>query len=276
MAHYAIGDVQGCYRELMALMDKIAFNEQSDTLWFAGDIINGGPNNLEVLRFISHLPSKTIVTLGNHDLHFLAVYYGIREYQSDDTFNDVLNAPDVDKLTDWLCQQKLLYYDKTLNYLMSHAGIYPRWSLTEALSYAHEIESFLKNNDHEPSKIKNFLFVIFGIQDDEISRRLRNNVDIFTRMRFCYQNGMLNLEYKGSIQKALADLTPWFQCLKNFGHSSMQDINILFGHWAALEGKTAPYSHLYALDTGCVWGGALSALCLETKEWFHVKGKKYR
>lgn len=274
MAHYAIGDVQGCYRELMALMDKIAFNEQNDTLWFAGDIMNGGPDNRNVLRFISHLPSKTIVTLGNHDLHFLAVYYGIREYQSDDTFHDVLNAPDVDELVHWLCQKKLLHYDNQLNYLMSHAGIYPIWSLTEALGYAQEIESYL--NSHDPSIIKSFLLAIFGVQDDEVSRRLRNNIDILTRMRFCYSGGRLNLGYKGTIQEAPAALIPWFQCLGDSGHSSLKDINILFGHWAALEGKTEPYKQFYALDTGCVWGGALSALCLETKQWFQVKSQKHR
>lgn len=273
MAHYAIGDVQGCYPELMALMDKIAFNEQNDTLWFAGDIINGGPDNLAVLRFISRLPPRTIVTLGNHDLHFLAMYYGIREYQSEDTFLDVLNAPDVSELVDWLRHQKLLHYDKTLGYLMAHAGIYPAWSLNEALAYAQEIESYLQSS--EPTKIKTFLMTIFGVQEDSLSRRLRNNTDILTRMRFCYQDGQLNLGYKGTILDASGDLIPWFQLLQNIGHPSMKDLTILFGHWAALEGRTG-IEHCYALDTGCVWGGALSALCLETKQWFQVKGQKHR
>jgi bis(5'-nucleosyl)-tetraphosphatase (symmetrical) len=317
MPHYAIGDVQGCYAELMSLLDTIAFNEKTDTLWFAGDMINGGPNNLDVLRFISQLPQKPVVILGNHDLHFLAVFHKIREIQPDDTFQDILNAPDVEKLAHWLQSQSLAHYDPVLNYLMVHAGISPLWSLQDTLHYAKEIETALNPaiNSRHPGNaqqdIHRFLMAIFGIKQDEQSMHWRLITDTFTRIRFCDDQGKLNLSYKRDIAHAPAGVRPWFDYRKNppcaplyqrGGHSDglvkKEDLkhsarssalpiwhpdaapkptDILFGHWAALEKESiSEYPHLFALDTGCVWGGKLSALRLDDKQWFQVTGKKYR
>lgn len=272
MPHYAIGDVQGCYKELMLLLDKIHFNEKYDTLWFAGDIINGGLENLSVLRFIYQLPQKPVITLGNHDLHFLAVFYGIRTLQSDDTFADVLNAPDVEALTHWLQSQSLAHYDASLNALMCHAGIAPTWSLADTLTYAKEIETCL--NPKNTVLTHEFLLAIFGTQQGEKQRHWRLITDILTRIRFCDENGKLNLGYKGTIQDAPPGFFPWFQHYQ-LNSQFNKPVDLLFGHWAALEGET-DYPHLYALDTGCVWGGKLSALRLEDKQWFQVEGKKYR
>jgi len=270
MSHYAIGDVQGCYSELMALLNKIQFNEHDDTLWFVGDIINGGSENLAVLRFISQLPSKTVVTLGNHDLHFLGVYYDVREYQPKDTFQDILQAPDVEILVHWLKSQSLMYIDEIFSCIMVHAGIYPTWSLTAAKQYAEEIESCLRSE--EPLFIKTFLLAIFGIQDDALSQRWREHVNILTRMRFFDNNGQLNLTYKGTIQAAPLGLIPWMQFER---HVSWKNKDVLFGHWSALEGRVKE-PHFYALDTGCVWGGTLSALRLEDKQLFQVNSNKVK
>ncbi len=276
MAHYAIGDIQGCYSELMTLLDKIAFNEKTDTLWCAGDIINGGPDNISVLRFLSQLPQKNIIILGNHDLHFLAVFHKIRPLQSKDTFEDVLKAPDAEKLSHWLQTQSLAHYDTSLNCLMTHAGVYPAWSLEETLSYAKEIETQL--NPQNPEKAHRFLTTIF----EKTPSHWRLITDIFTRMRFCDSLGHLDYTHKGTISDAPSGLYPWFDeknraFTQNPIWASANPINILFGHWAALEEKfIAPYSHLFALDAGCAWGGKLSALRLEDKQWFQVRGKKYR
>lgn len=268
MAHYAIGDVQGCYSELMALLDKIEFNENNDILWFAGDIINGGKENLSVLRFISQLQKKPVVILGNHDLHFLAVFYKIRSIQSGDTFNDILNAPDVEELCHWLQRQSIAYYDNTFNSLIVHAGISQHWSLNDVLQYAKEIETQL--NPDNPKQVQHFLKAIFGLCQGEKEYQWRVLVDTFTRIRFCDKEGNLNYSYKGTINDAPSGLYPWFS------YNNLKSINILFGHWAALEKNIKLPPHLFALDTGCVWGGYLSALRLEDKQWFQVKGKKYR
>lgn len=270
MAHYAIGDVQGCYTELMTLLDSITFNEHEDTLWFAGDIINGGPDNLAVLRFIQ--AQKSIVVLGNHDLHFLSVFHGVRTQQPDDTFQDILNAPDVDELSYWLQSQPLAHYDAFFNTLMVHAGIGPTWSLENTLSYAKKIELALNPAKHSESDIRDFFLAIFGSSQKEPDKTWREITDTLTRIRFCDNTGRLNLSYKGNISQAPTGLYPWFDSPV----STKYPMDILFGHWAALEGKTAVHSRLFALDTGCVWGGKLTALRLEDKKLFQITGKKYR
>lgn len=279
MSHYAIGDIQGCYTEFMELLNKIQFNENEDTLWLAGDMINGGPDNLSVLRLLSSLKRKPIVILGNHDLHFLGVFYHIRSLQPDDTFEDILNASDAEELCHWLQSQSLAHYDASLNCLIVHAGIYPTWSLTETLTYAKTIQNCL--NPAFPQEVRAFLQAIFGVSEEEKAKNWRFITDIFTRIRFCDKKGQLNLSYKGNIDNAPAELYPWFEYpFENplwQSNSQSPSISVLFGHWAALEGKIKKTdSHLFPLDTGCVWGGKLSALRLEDKQWFQVTGKKYR
>jgi bis(5'-nucleosyl)-tetraphosphatase (symmetrical) len=269
MPHYAIGDVQGCYTELMQLLKKIEFDESKDTLWFAGDIINGGNENLAVLRFLYQLSqesqNKPIIVLGNHDLHYLAVFYHVREIQVDDTFQDILSAPDTEPLTFWLQSQSLAYYEPTFNALMIHAGILPHWTLEKTLTYAKEIERCLK----DPQNMLIYLRSIFGISQKKEALHWRLITDTLTRARFCDKNGDLDLVYKGNIFSAPKKLYPWFQL-------SPLTCDILFGHWAALEGKVTGVKNIYPLDTGCVWGGKLTALRLEDKKYFQVTGKKYR
>ena len=279
MPHYAIGDVQGCYVELMALLDKIAFNEKNDTLWFAGDMFNGGPQNLSVLRFILHLsinsPNKPIVVLGNHDLYLLALFYGVRPLQPEDTVQDILNAPDASELINWLKKQPLAHYDAHLNYLMVHAGISPFWSLAETLTRSRAAETYL--NSAQVEDTSNFLHHIFNApHQDSNSESVFESVDTLTRIRFLEKNGTLNITYKGSIQHAPEGLYPWFNYpnASNAIWQTANPVNVLFGHWASLE-KTPP-PHLFALDKGCVWGEKLCALRLEDQQWFEVKGKKYR
>lgn len=282
MPHYAIGDVQGCYKELMTLLDKIKFNENTDTLWFAGDLINGGKDNLSVLRFIKQLVKKPVVILGNHDLHFLAVFYHVRSIRPADTFKDILNAADCEEICHWLQQQSIAHYDELFHSLIIHAGISPKWSLRETLEHAKEIENQLRSDN--PNKVCQFLKGIFGLTQGTQEQHWRLITDIFTRIRFCDKEGNLNYSYKGTIANAPPGLYPWFlynvtdMYSKPIWHpETSQPTDILFGHWAALEKtSTEEYPKIYALDTGCVWGGYLSALRLEDKQWFQVKGKKYR
>ncbi|MBX3708360.1 MAG: symmetrical bis(5'-nucleosyl)-tetraphosphatase [Gammaproteobacteria bacterium] len=266
MTTYVIGDVQGCFTELEALLKQIDFRQDNDTLWFTGDLVNRGPCSLEVLRFVKSLDQHQVAVLGNHDLHLLAVAYGVRELHRDDTLDEILTAPDKNELIDWLRHRPLLHYDKSTGYVMAHAGLAPLWNLTQARRLAEEVEMLLRGGTPET-----FLKGIYGNQpdywDDHLSgiERWRCIVNFLTRMRFCYADGRLDLSYKGEIGGKPKELIPWFDVPER------ENVNekIIFGHWAALNGKTdAP--NLYALDTGCVWGNSLTAMCLENGERFSV------
>jgi bis(5'-nucleosyl)-tetraphosphatase (symmetrical) len=263
MPTYAIGDVQGCYDELQALLDHIAFNPAQDQLWFAGDLVNRGHQSLQVLRFIRDLPNAVVV-LGNHDIYLLSLANG--HPFKDHTVQDVLTAPDCQELIDWLRRQPLLHYDPRLNYVMTHAGVLPQWSLIQAQHYAREVEAVLQSDDYAQH-----LDDLYGDQPDQWQEnlsgydRLRFIVNAFTRMRFCTRDGQLNFSCTGKISSAPKDMLAWFQV----PHRAIGDTPIVFGHWAALEGKTqAP--GVFGLDTGCVWGGSLTAMRLEDGEQFSV------
>jgi len=270
MPNYVIGDVQGCYRSLMTLLDKLAFNEKNDQLWLAGDLVNRGPDSLSVLRFLSRLPKAPIVTLGNHDLHCLSVFHGVRKPGLKDTLNHLFSAPDADDLCCWLRFQRMAYFDPNFNCLMVHAGVYSSWSLSETLAYANELELQLQGN-----QASDLLLVLFGdtptVWSDSLPEpeRWRFIVNVLTRMRFCYPDGRLEFQYKGTIENAPSGLKPWFERSGKVWPKH----EIAFGHWAALEGKV-PYSGLWPVDTGCVWGRQLSALRLEDKQWFHVENQE--
>lgn len=267
MATYAIGDVQGCFDELQALLKKIKFNPQIDQLWFVGDLVNRGPKSLEVLRFIKNLPHAHIV-LGNHDLHLMALAYG--DSYSHHTLNDILTAPDRDELIQWLRQLPLLHHDTQLNYVMVHAGIYPLWDLSQAKTYAKEFENALRS-EKLPQLLKN----IYGDQPDQWHEnlsgwdRLRFIANTFTRMRFCTLEGKLDLHSVGGIGSQPKDYLPWFKV----PNRRTQNDNIIFGHWAALQNETDE-SRVFALDTGCVWGNCLTAMRLEDRKRFSVNCPK--
>ncbi len=263
MATYAIGDIQGCYDAFRRLLTKIKFNAQSDTLWLCGDLVNRGPHSLEVLRFVRDLPHTKIV-LGNHDIHLLAVYEKVVPLNKLDTFTDVLEAADAAELCAWLRQHPFLHYDAALQYMLVHAGLAPQWDLLQAQQCADEVKAALSG----PAYLQ-LLQQLYGNEpvcwSDALSGydRLRFILNCFTRLRFCDVAGHLHLEYKGPLGSQPAHLMPWF----DVPWRRSQAVSILFGHWSALEGSIHS-PHVTALDTGCVWGGCLTAMCLETKQFY--------
>lgn len=258
MATYAIGDVQGCYDELMRLLEQIDFDPAKDKLWFAGDLVNRGPHSLEVLRFVKGLGKRAITVLGNHDLHLLAISEGnIRHKSKDHTLDSILQAKDRDELLLWLRHQPLMHHSRKHNFSMIHAGLPPQWDIPSALGYARELEKVLQGDGfHE------FCVNMYGNEPSAWSdklkgiERLRFITNCFTRMRFCNRSGNLALQEKGSPGKQGSKIIPWFT-LPN--RASRKD-RIIFGHWSTL-GYLAQ-DNIWALDTGCLWGGELTALKL--------------
>jgi len=264
MSTYAIGDIQGCLEPLQCLLKEIAFDPAKDKLWLAGDLINRGPDTLATLRFLYNLRDSLTIVLGNHDLHFLAVAYGLRKKGKQDTLDELLQAPDCNLFIQWLRQQKLLHHDYVLGFTMVHAGIPPQWDLAEAQACAREVEAVLQSD-----AIADYLAAMYGNQPNQWSStlegqaRLRLITNYFTRMRFCNAQGQLELETKENAAAAPIGFAPWF----SFSERKTKHEKIVFGHWAALEGRTH-VANVYALDTGCVWGGALSAMRLEDYQIF--------
>ena len=261
MATWAIGDVQGCFDELAALLDTIGFDARRDRLWFCGDLVNRGPKSLETLRFVKDLGERAITVLGNHDLHLLAVWHHTEKKKRADTLDEILDAPDAHALLSWLQGQKLAHYDEELKFLLCHAGLPPEWDLNTALACAAEVEKVLRGDARE------FFAHMYG---NEPSRwdphlrgqdRLRYITNAFTRLRFVEEAGHLDLKCKAGVSDAPAGLMPWYAHPRR----KSRHIDIVFGHWAALMGQTET-PHTHALDTGCIWGNALTALCLESGE----------
>jgi bis(5'-nucleosyl)-tetraphosphatase (symmetrical) len=263
---YVIGDVQGCFQQLKRLLTLLQFDAKKDVLWFTGDLVNRGPDSLSVLRFISSLGEKHISVLGNHDLHLLAVARGDASLHPKDTLQAILEAPDCDALLNWLIHRPLLHYDATFNAVLTHAGLAPSWSLDKAVLLASEVENILQNAD-----ASSFLKVIYGNQpdlwSDELAgfERARCIVNYFTRMRVCDEDGRLDFIFNGDLSKLPPALYPWYRVPNRLA----QNVDSYFGHWAALNGQV-DVPHVYALDTGCVWGNQLTAMCIETKERFSV------
>lgn len=259
MATYAIGDLQGCYDSLLGLLDKLNFDETKDTLWFAGDLVNRGSDSLATLRFVKNLGDSAISVLGNHDLHLLAISHGVKTTRSPD-LQRILDAEDSDELLHWLSHRSLLHYDKKLNYTITHAGIYPAWSLEQAKIYATELEDELKNNLNE------FLNNMYGDKpnawDDSLTGfdRLRFICNCFTRMRFCHEDGALDFSSNGAPGTLPQGTLPWFDITER----KTKNDNILFGHWSTLG--NIHKTNVFALDTGCVWGGKLTALRIDTED----------
>lgn len=271
MATYAIGDIQGCLEPLKALLKKIKFTPSQDKLWIAGDLINRGPDSLQTLRFLYSIREHINIVLGNHDLHLLAVAAGFKKPTPSDTLDEILAAPDRAKLLDWLRQQPLIHHDPALNFTMVHAGIPPQWSIEEALTYAKEVEAILKGPD-----INLFLKVMYGNEPNSWDQslqgmdRLRIITNYFTRMRFCTDAGQLELKTKSQANDAPDGYQPWFA----IKHRKAKDNHIVFGHWASLQGHTNQHT-VFALDTGCVWGGELTAMRLEDKTMFSVRNLSF-
>jgi len=266
MPTYAIGDVQGCFTPLQQLLEKIQFNPQQDTLWLTGDLVNRGPHSLEVLRFVKNLGERQRIILGNHDLHLLAVAHGAHAGWPEDTFHAILSAPDREELIHWLQQQPLFFHDDTLNFAMVHAGLAPSWTFETAKELAQEVESVIRN----PKTAKSFFENMYGDEPAAWSPtlvgwdRLRCITNYLTRARFCHADGRLELKSKGK-QCSEDQLIPWFR----LPNRANVNANIIFGHWAALGGVTET-PHVFALDTGCIWGYCLTAMRLDDGLRFSV------
>jgi bis(5'-nucleosyl)-tetraphosphatase (symmetrical) len=258
MAVYAIGDVQGCDAELGALLRKLNFSIDRDSLWFVGDLVNRGPESLKVLRRIRALGDAATVILGNHDLHLLAVFHGSAHLRSDDTLDQILAAPDRAALLEWLQFRPLLHENAALNHCMVHAGFAPQWDLHQARQCAREFERALRR---DPEALFSRLY---GDQPDrwderlEGEERLRFIANCFTRLRYLDAQGRLALRAKGSPKKAqMKSLIPWFEA----PGARWRGCRIVFGHWSTLG--YFRNADVTGIDTGCVWGDRLTALQLD-------------
>ncbi len=273
MAIWAIGDIQGCHDELTRLIDKLRFDPGTDTLWFCGDLVNRGGQSLAVLRLIKSFGPRAVVALGNHDLSLLAIAERKREDQArvNPELREVLFAPDRDELLDWLRQGKLLHIDRALGFLLVHAGLFPRWSVDEAVELAREIEDKLRSDGY-----RRLLKQMFGNKPDLWTPKLRGidrwraGINVFTRMRYCDVRGRIGFGDKGAPGTQRPGLYPWYEVPGQV----KRDIRVVCGHWSTL-GRFAGLG-IHAIDTGCVWGGALTALRLDSEEPEYITIKSDR
>lgn len=263
MARLAIGDIQGCCDELRALLARCRFRPDRDRLWLVGDLVNRGPQSLEVLRFVRALGDNAVAVLGNHDLHLLALAHGPgRGGRSGDTLDAVLAAPDRDALLEWLRTRPLAHFEPhrreaTRGDLLVHGGLVPQWSAEDALALAREVQRELCERPEA------LFAAMYGNRPDRWSEalagmdRLRFAINTLTRMRYCTADGRIDLKLKGAPDAAHAPFEPWFR----IEDRRSRDVRVVFGHWSTLGYHND--GRVVALDTGCVWGGALTAYDLE-------------
>jgi len=255
MGTYAIGDIQGCYDKLLRLLEALRFDPSRDRLWLVGDLVNRGPNSLETLRFVKDLGNRAITVLGNHDLHLLAVAAGNTRQAKKSNLDAVLQASDRDELLGWLRTRPLIHFDARKNFALIHAGLPPQWDLRQALSCAREVEAVLRGPDW-----LDFLHAMYGDEPTCWSStlsgmdRLRFITNCFTRLRFCDSDGTLALKEKGAPGSQPPGYMPWFAVPDR----ASRDTRIIFGHWSTLG--YAVGHNTWALDTGCVWKGRLTAI----------------
>ena len=275
MAIYLVGDIQGCYNELQALLKKASFNPKNDQLYVAGDLVARGPDSLATLRFIKSLKKSAKIVLGNHDLHLLAVYAGIKKVKKQDKLDELLAAPDIDELMSWLAKQPLLQQVANNNAYMSHAGISPQWTLQQAIEQARFAHERLKSK-----KLHYWLSVMYGEKPNDWQHantdedKFRYTINAFTRMRYCYADKKLEFDVKSAPNQQLtkkpitSKIVPWYEL-----SSTVTNTTWVFGHWAALMGQCS-VPNIYALDTGCVWGNHLTLLRWHDKKVFTEKAHK--
>ena len=265
MASFAIGDVQGCLDDLLRLLERVNFDPEEAQLWFTGDLVNRGPKSLETLRFVSGLGDSAVSVLGNHDLHLLAVAEGFQAEKPRDTLRAVLDAPDAAELLHWLRFRPLAHYDASLGYLLVHAGLPPEWDLKMTLGAAKEVETVLRSEGY-----RDLLREMYGSEPAqwhaglEGIARYRYIINALTRIRFCTADGRLDFTHKGAPGSQPPGLLPWFRVP---GRRNAE-IDILFGHWSTLRDSKTPRA--WALDSGCLWGGKLTALRIDGEEGLWV------
>ncbi|MFO1496613.1 MAG: symmetrical bis(5'-nucleosyl)-tetraphosphatase [Lysobacterales bacterium] len=264
MSIYAIGDVQGCYDTLLRLLERVRFDPGADRLWFTGDLVNRGGQSLETLRFIRSLGDSAVVVLGNHDLHLIAESVkAVERRQKNTDLRRVLEAEDGAELIEWLRFRSLLHWDEDQRFVMVHAGLSPHWTLERARIEAERVERELRSKD-----FKNILLRMYGDRPRGWSRRLkgldrtRATINVLTRMRYCDPRGQICFESKGAPGTQSAGNYPWFEVP---GHKP-RDFRVVAGHWSAL-GKFQGMG-VFGVDTGCVWGGKLTALRIDADPEF--------
>jgi bis(5'-nucleosyl)-tetraphosphatase (symmetrical) len=263
MATLAIGDVQGCYDQLMRLLERADYDERRDVLWFVGDLVNRGPQSAQTLRFVKKLGARQVTVLGNHDLALLVIAAGIKKPHRGDTYDEILAAPDRDELIDWLRHQKLMHAGG--GYAMVHAGLLPQWSLAQALALAREAEAALQG-----SGCRDFLAHMYGNEPvrwrDDLAGydRLRVIVNAMSRMRLVTPDGAMEFSHKMGLASVPAGYLPWYDAPARASRAEC----VIFGHWAALGLMLR--EDVICLDSGCVWGRALSALRLEDRRLFQL------
>ncbi len=264
MATYAVGDIQGCFDSFRRLLERCRFDPAADRLWLVGDLVNRGPRSLETLRFVKELGDAAVTVLGNHDLYLLMVAEGGAKFRGkDDTLQDIFDAPDCAELLDWLRCQRLCHLEG--RYCLVHAGLLPQWTAARARELAAEVEAALQG-----PQFREFILNLWGSEpaawSDDLTGwpRLRVIVNAMTRMRFCTPEGVMEFHTKGEVVNAPAGHLPWFEVP---GRKSTDSV-LVTGHWSALGLKLLP--NLLALDSGCLWGGHLTALRLEDRQVFQV------
>jgi len=269
MAIYLVGDIQGCFTELKALLKQVNFSTKKDELWLAGDLVARGPDSLLTLRFVKSLGESAKVVLGNHDLHLLAVYAGIKKVKKQDLLDELLQAEDVDDLMNWLASRPLLQKIPDEDAYMSHAGISPQWTIEQATEQANAAHQLLKSPQRD-----RWLKLMYGEKpnnwQDAKSKtdKFRYTINALTRMRFCELDGSLEFNCKVSPLDAPLSLKPWYELSKNLTKTQW-----FFGHWAALMGECSNKNAI-ALDTGCVWGNHLTLFRWHDKKIFIEKSQK--
>lgn len=259
MSVYAVGDIQGCYKPLKQLLKKVKFNPKKDQLWCVGDLVNRGPDSLKTLRFLKSLGKACICVLGNHDLHLLEYASGGKSYRRD-TLDEVLAASDLDELIHWLRHRPLLYHDKKLGWAMVHAGMHPAWSLKKAKKRARLIEKALQSKSWRQfsHQLHHLQFPACEPTKSDPARTLFSTA-VFTRTRFCTQDGVFNWSARTGDSDNKND-RPWFAHKKLAWRN---DCKVVCGHWAA-RGLVVDQPHVLGLDTGCVWGGSMTIAKLKS------------
>jgi len=263
VATLVIGDVQGCYDQLMRLLERAGYDERRDVLWFVGDLVNRGPQSAQTLRFVKGLGDRQVTVLGNHDLALLVIAAGIKKPHRGDTFDELLAASDRDELIDWLRRQKLMHAGN--GYAMVHAGLLPQWSEEQAFALAGEVETVLRAADY-----RQFLENMYGNEPVQWRNdlaghdRLRGIVNARSRLRLVTPDGAGEVKHKLGLDRLPSGYLPWYDAP---GRAS-RDERVIFGHWAALG--LLLREDVVCLDSGCVWGRALSALRLEDRRIFQL------
>jgi bis(5'-nucleosyl)-tetraphosphatase (symmetrical) len=261
MARYAIGDVQGCCDELKALLQRCNYSADRDELWFVGDLVNRGPSSLQTLRYVRDLGANATVVLGNHDLHLLALAYGSRrKHKEGDTLDEVLEAPDRDQLLEWLLRRPLAVFDAPRGDFLVHAGLVPEWTPLVAAKLAREVEAVLREDP------RTLFDAMYGNKPERWNDslrgmdRLRFVINVFTRMRYCTADGKVDLKMKGAPGEQPDGFLPWFEIPAR----ASREVRVICGHWSTLGFKRR--ADLLAIDTGCVWGGSLTAVNLDANQ----------